>query len=113
MGRKTKKYKEDKISTTADIRNLLRRQQGAMKPLSDRLSYSSSETSLPDMEELAPITRRPRADLPVKRSKGSPVTEGRLKDLLDVLHSNLAADIKSFKEEISGVLRRLYDATLR
>ncbi|CAH2319673.1 Hypothetical predicted protein, partial [Pelobates cultripes] len=76
MGQKTKKFKTDKIPTTADIRELLRRPQGATKPvmapLSDGLSYSSSETSLPDMEELTSTARRPRADLSAKRSEGSP-----------------------------------------
>ncbi|CAH2221196.1 Hypothetical predicted protein [Pelobates cultripes] len=82
-----------------------------MASLSDRLSYSSSETSIPDMEELAAIARRKRADIPAKRSEGSPMMEGTLKALLDDLHSNLEADINSFKEEISGVSRHLHEAS--
>ncbi|CAH2325641.1 Hypothetical predicted protein [Pelobates cultripes] len=83
-----------------------------MAPLSDGLSYSSSETSLPDMEELTTIARRPRADLSAKWSEGSRVMEGTLKALLDDLRRNLAADLNSFKEEISGVSRRLHDAEI-
>ncbi|CAH2306761.1 Hypothetical predicted protein [Pelobates cultripes] len=116
MGRKSKKYKADKQSTTDDIRELLRRLQGMMKPvmapLSDGLSYSSSETSLPDLEELATIAGKQKADIPTKRSEGSLVMEGTLKALLDNLRRNLAADINSFKEEISGVSRHLNDTEI-
>ncbi|CAH2225682.1 Hypothetical predicted protein [Pelobates cultripes] len=61
------------------------------------------------MEELDMIVRRPRADIPAKWTEGSPVMEGALKVLLDDLRCNVAADINSFKEEISGVSRCLHD----
>ncbi|CAH2284589.1 Hypothetical predicted protein [Pelobates cultripes] len=116
MGWKTKKYKAEKFPKTADIGEMLRGPQGTVKPvmapLSDRLSYSSSETSLPDMEELDSMARRLRAEIPAKKSESSPVTEGALMALLDNVRHNIGADINSFKEEISAVLRRLRDAEL-
>ncbi|CAH2315099.1 Hypothetical predicted protein [Pelobates cultripes] len=112
-GHKSKKYREDKPQTTADIGDLLWRPQSStrpvMVPLSDGPSCSSSETSLTDLRELETLTRSKQAYKPSDQKTGVPVTESTLKALLDELRHNIATDISAFREEISRVSSRLHD----
>ncbi|CAH2247612.1 Hypothetical predicted protein [Pelobates cultripes] len=64
---------------------------------------------LPDLRELEVKTRDKQAAIQSDRKSGTSVTEGTLKDLLDKLCRNIAADISAFKEEISGVMARLHE----
>ncbi|CAH2315081.1 Hypothetical predicted protein [Pelobates cultripes] len=112
MGRKSKKYRTEKHPNTADIGKLLWRPQASLRPvmapLSDAPSRSSSEDSLSNLEMMAETQRAGKT----KAQSNPPVTEDRLKVLLDDLRRHIAADINSFKEEIHGVSGRLHDTEI-
>ncbi|CAH2307269.1 Hypothetical predicted protein [Pelobates cultripes] len=112
MGRKSKKYQTEKHPTTADIGELLWRPQASLRPvmelLSNAPSRSSSEDSLSNLEMMAETQRAGKP----KAQNNPPVTEDRLKALLDDLRRHIAADINSFKEEINGVSVKLHDTEI-
>ncbi|CAH2221562.1 Hypothetical predicted protein [Pelobates cultripes] len=109
MGRKRKKFWTEKHPTTADIGERLWRPQASLRPvmapLSDAPSRSSSEDSPSNLEMMVETQRAGKP----KAQNNPPVTEDRLKALLDDLRRHIAADINSFKEEIHGVSVRLHD----
>ncbi|CAH2312580.1 Hypothetical predicted protein [Pelobates cultripes] len=112
MGHKSKKYRTEKHPTTVDISELLWRPQASLRPvmapLSDTPSRSSSKDSLSNLEMMVETQRAGKP----KAQSNPPVTEDRLKALLDDLRRHIAADINSFKEEIHGVSVRLHDTEI-